>query len=168
MANANNIQRLIDNQNIAIIKLSGSFDGAGGQETGIIKVDASNLNFALNTTGGLKSAGGVGTNALPRYRTSVRALDWSIVGGGQVTLGWDNTVAANQANAIIAICGGNWKWERERWLVENPHFNTSNGNIYLTTLGFGANSSYSITFELKKYGQHYDQGQIEAPSDFNR
>lgn len=166
MANITSFQKLVDTNRKAVIKITNRFDGASGQDSGRLVIDSSNLAFALNTTGGLKTGG---TNALPRYRVDVVKAYGSVSPGGQVLVQYDNTVAANQQNSIVAIFNqGFSNYDEEGHVMNNPHFGTSNGNIIVTTLGIGANGSYDITLELRKDAMHFGAGQHADPAAFNR
>jgi hypothetical protein len=169
MANVTSFQKLRDSNKEAIIKITNRLDGTT-TESGRVVVDASNLAFALNSTGGIKSTGGVGVNPMTRYKIDVVKILASLGPGVQVMLQYDNSIAANQQNSIIAVLGpGFSKVDEEGLFINNPHFTTnSNGNILISTTGLTANSGYDITMWLRKDPTTYSAGQHADPGAFGR
>jgi hypothetical protein len=166
MANIIQKQVLVDSNKRAVIKITGQFDGSG-QETEVEKINAANLAFSLNNNNYIKT--GV-TDQLARYKIDVAKLKWSIK-DAMVKLFFDNTVAANLTNSVIAILGpgaGSFGEEEDAYVITNDHFGTSNGNIMATTLAAGANASYTIVIEVRKDPRHFGMGQHADPAAFNR
>ena len=124
MAIATTMQILHDGQTNLVVQLTGISDGAG-QETNVIKVDASELTPAPDT---LKIVKGT--------------YD---VKGGVVSLSWD----AQTPEPFAHLSGPGELDYRRGGGIPNTD-DPTNGDLLLSTKEFGLNSSYSITLEMKK------------------
>ena len=125
MAIATTMQILHDGQTNLVVQLTGISDGAGGQETNVVKVDVSDLTPVPDT---LKIVKGM-------YDVS----------GGVVSLSWD----AQTPEPFAHLSGpGELDYRRSNGLPNTD--DTTNGDLLLSTKEFGLNSSYSITLEMKK------------------
>jgi hypothetical protein len=153
VANSNAVAKLVDTQQRAVIKMTGIFDGTG-QETGVIKVDASSLAFAMNANNMIMSS-----NTHPRsiYRLAIKKIVYNIgSASGHVKLFYDNSAGLD--GTIIAVRGSGVV-DEEGIVITNPNDSpNSNGDIVLTTLGFAANDSYTILLDIKKDPQSYSRG----------
>jgi len=154
VANSNTVQKLVDSNKRAVIKMSGIFDGSG-QETGVIKVVASSLAFALNANSQIMSS-----NTHPRsiYNLAVNKINYNVgSAGGHVKLAFDNSTGLD---GTIAVLRGAGFLDEEGVVIVNPNSSpNSNGDIVLTTLGMVANDSYTIILDLRKAADSYDRGQ---------
>lgn len=151
MANATTEQRLMDGTHKAVVKLTGTTDGASGQIGGVV-IDVSTLAQAKNANNILMTS-----NADPKsiYRVYVKKILADIY-GGYVTLSWQD----NTANNTMVTLGPGYRefdFEFIGGLITNPSSN-STGDIILNTTGFGANGAYTIVLELKKDGNDYVTG----------
>ncbi len=116
---------LHDGRRNATMQFTGVSDGSG-QETGVVKVDVSELN--------------------PRPVTvKVNRIEYA-VDGGQVKLSWEADVdvdfAVLSGQNILDYCFING--------MVNSAGPGKNGDILLSTLGFEENSSYTIKLDLIK------------------
>ncbi len=155
MANATTEQRLIDATHKAVIKLTGTTDGASGQIGGVV-IDVSTLAYAKNANSELMTSN---TDPKSLYRVYVKKIMADIV-SGFVTLSWQG----NAANNTMITLGPGFKevdFEFMGGLISNPSSN-STGDIILNTSAFGANNAYSIILELKKDGNDYVTGYPNA------
>ena len=122
-------QILHDGARNAVVQITGRSDGTG-QETAVLKVDVSELQP-------------------PAARVAVKRLTYDIT-GGMVELSWKA-----DANVPFAKLEGNNFSDYERiGGLQNAAWGElgANGDIVLTTRGFGLDSSYTIKFDLiKKY-----------------
>lgn len=122
-------QILHDGARNAVVQITGRSDGSG-QETGVTKVDVSELQP-------------------PAARVAITRLTYDIT-GGMVELLWDA-----DADVPFAKLEGNNVSDYERiGGLQNAAWGElgANGDILLTTRGFGLDSSYTIKFDLiKKY-----------------
>jgi hypothetical protein len=146
----------------AVIKLTAKFDGTT-QENNHTRIRANTLYGALNTTGGLLSAGGT---RLPYYGLSIHRLWYDCACDGDVQLFWDADTAG-----MILMLNGNGEYDGAgNWItIPNQTVGTANatGDIGVITRGMTANSSYSIIIEVRKDNAHYQRGQFNDPAAFN-
>lgn len=151
MANATTEQRIIDGTHKAVVKLTGTTDGASGQIGGVV-IDVSTLAYAKNANSALMTSN---TDPKSLYRVYVKKILADVV-GGMVTLSWQGN-AAN--NTMVTLGPGYREFDFEfiGGLMSNPSSN-STGDIILNTSAFGANNAYTIVLELKKDGNDYVTG----------
>lgn len=116
-------QLLKDAENGTLIKLT---NDAGTGETSVLKVDPSTL---LNTDGN-------GT-----YRIEISEITYCI-NGGSVNLLWDATV-----NIPAVVLSGTGRFVDN---IPNIAGAGITGNILLSTIGFVANSTYTIFLRVRK------------------
>jgi len=173
MANQFTYQVLKDTNQKAVIKLTGFFDGASGDESNTARIKANSLYGALATNGFLvaNSQGGAANTAKPYYGLAVEKIwfEANFSGTGHARLYW----TADTSKTIIGISGqgvgvyndnGNWI------TIPNNAAGTANclGDIGVTTFGANvANSTYNIILELRKDNAQYSRGQLEDPAAFN-
>jgi hypothetical protein len=165
MANAFTYQVIKDTTEHAVIKLTGTFDGASGQESNVARIAANTLYGALNAnaTPGLLSSGGT---ALPYYNLAINRLWYDTATDGAVELFWSAATPVT-----IFHLNGNLEYDANgNWItIPNNARGTANciGDIGITTRGMVANSSYTIIMELRKDNAHYQRGQFNDPGAFN-
>jgi hypothetical protein len=171
MANEYTFQKLADTQDKAIIKLTGKFDGSGEEDQ--VRVDVSNLNFALNTAGFI---GASADKAL--YRNTVTAMIYDAhIANGFLELCWQgNTTSAAGNTTMYTLHSGQHTVllddMRYTTVITNPTVdvapeNTS-GDIVFKTTGASNGDSYSVILYLKKDARDYDKGQTADPVAFNQ
>lgn len=125
MAVSATVQKIELGPRNVVFNLTGLGDGAG-QETSVIKVDASLLTPRVKTAKILKLSG--------------------VVDFGVVELFWDALVPVR-----FAVLSGQFSLDYERFGgLPNNAGDSKTGNILLTTLGFEVNSTYTILMELVK------------------
>lgn len=133
MADTVTSQKLKDHATAWAYKFTNESDGTG--ETNVLKVDVSGLTAASNS-------------ALTDQRVNINKIAWSIAGANsKVRLMW-----SGDATNTIAVLTGTGTWDLATNLtapLTNNIANT-NGDIYLSTLGFAAGASYTIIVEGKK------------------
>ena len=165
MPNVFSYQVLKDTTEHAVIKLTGKFDGTGGQENNHARIAANSLYGALNAnaTPGLLSSGG---SALSYYGLNLNRLWYDCSITGDVELYWhaDTTVPLMYLNGNGEYDGaGNWV------TISNGAKGTANcnGDIAIVTRGMIANDSYTIIAEFRKENEYYQRGQFNDPAAFN-
>lgn len=102
-------------------------DGTG--ETEVVKIDASELNFA-------------NTNPI----VDITICSWYISSGKSVEVMFDGTP---NSTAIILTGSGSINFTRGTGEIKNDA-NTPTGDILFSTIGFANNDIYSILLEVKK------------------
>lgn len=159
MANQNLVQKLVDQNKKVLVKMTGTFDGASGQETSVIKVDVSSLAFALNTSGKIMTAN---TNPKSTYRVYPTKIIYSVgINSGYVRLHYDDA-----GDGTLGVLRSSGDIDTEALSLSNPQA-TSNGDICLSTMGAVANDSYTVIMDMRKEATDYDQGQTAEPQPFN-
>jgi hypothetical protein len=158
---------ILDTARRARVQLTGQFDGATGQESQVIKVNTWGLGGALSAAAnGTQLLAGNG-NPRSSYNVSVNRIRYSITPGGMINLAWQGTT---NTQFILLAGSGDIDATRGTDAVIDPLTTGApghTGNIVLTTLGFGANSGYTIQIDMQKTTSQFDQGQIARPKDFN-
>lgn len=176
MANAFTYQVLKDTNQKAVIKITGFFDGASGDETNTSRIQANALYGALATNGYpvANVQGGAANTPLSYYGLAVEKIwfEANFSGTGHARLTWTSGSAAN-TKTIIGISGqgvgvyndnGNWI------TIPNNAAGTAGcvGDIGIQTFGANvANSTYNIVMELRKDNTQYQRGQFNDPAAFN-
>lgn len=162
-------QTVFDGPKKTVMIFTGSFAGAGGDESAVVKVQGLKLSGALavdTNNNVLVSAGG-------NYRTNYNYAITRIVSdiyNCTVQISW---TGGSPATAWIAGPGkGDNNVEEQLGSIWNNATNPT-GNIAFTTANTNAGSSYTIMLELKKGGNSgnsavdYSVGQTVRPVDFN-
>lgn len=175
MANAFSYQVLKDDTQHSVIKLTGSFDGASGQESNIARIQANTLYGALDANGvPLRSSLSVSNTALPYYGLTINRIWYdSATDNGDIQLYWranNSPNAAVESGIPIVFMQGNGEYDGAgNWItIKNPLVNANtNGDIGITTRGQVANASYTIILELRKDNAQYQRGQFNDPAAFN-
>lgn len=119
-------QILHDGVRNVVVQLTGISDGTG-QETNVVKIDASELNPPADS--GLK----------------IKRVRYAVV-GGVVQLSW----AADDPQPFLNLAISDEFDYAKIGGLKNGGGDTANGDILLSTIGFELNSSYSITLEMVK------------------
>lgn len=127
MAITTTSQVLHDGPKNVVMQLTGSSDGAGGQETGVVKVDVSEFDPPCRTV-------------------SVRRVAYD-VNGGVVKLLWDDDSAPVEFLSLSQTGVFDYRLNGGLW---NARDAGESGDILLSTVGFEANSSYSLNLEMVK------------------
>ena len=165
MPNTITNQTLIDSTRRVRVHLTGSFDGASGQESNVIKVNTWGLAGALSLASNNRQLLSGNGNPRSSYNVSIDRIEYSIAGGGQVALAWQGSTNTNFA--ILSGSGELGGDARGTDLALTQSAPAPTGNIVLSTLGVNANGSYTVTIDMKKDPVAFDQGQIQNPKDFN-
>jgi hypothetical protein len=126
-------QKLKDHASAWAYKFTNESDGTG--ETNVLKVDVSGLSAAANSSA-------------TDQRITINKLTWSIAGANsKVKLMWSgdtpNTIAYLSGSGTMDLVNS----------LTAPITNTianTNGDIYLSTLGFTGGAGYTIIVEGKK------------------
>jgi hypothetical protein len=177
MPNINTAVRLMDGTRQGRFLLTGSFDGASGQEAGVLKINSWGLNGALsNATNSrqLLASALNGSYNRGQYFVTITKIQHVISPGGLVTLHLANTARGPIAtNTLVQLSGTGeiGAGRGEEVLLDLARFPDSanmSGNILLTTSGMGANTGYTIAIDFLKDPTKYDQGQVSNPTDFNQ
>lgn len=159
---------LMDSTRHGRVQLTGYFDGTAGQETQVIKINTWGLRGALSAAAnGTQLLAGNG-NPRSSYNVEVTAINYSVSPGGLINLAWQGST-----NTPFAVLTGSGTWDTIRGVDMKIGADIAGaapghtGNVVLSTLGFAANSGYSMTIDFTKDPKVFNQGQIERPKDFN-
>jgi hypothetical protein len=191
-ANKYTYQVLRDTNTEAIIKLTGVFDGTGGQEANGSRITANSFSFALDANGApLRSGLSVSNTALSYYDLQLTGLKYYVnfptntVGGVEVYWnGAGSSQAAQYANSAtifhLNMQGEFGLGEQLPSILNNSGntaygavgsagFNASvgNGDIGVTSTGATGNSAYTLIISLRKNNLMYSRGQFQEPAAFN-
>lgn len=133
MADTVTSQKLKDHATAWAYKFTNESDGTG--ETNVLKVDVSGLTAAANSSA---------TN----QRININKISWSIAGANsKVKLMW----SGDTPNTAVVLSGsGNMDLATNLTApITNDRGNT-NGDLYISTLGFVTGAAYTIIVEGKK------------------
>jgi hypothetical protein len=160
-------QVLKDSTEHAVIKLTGLFDGTGGQEANNVRIQANTLYGALDSSKGNLLVSTANTGPLPYYGLSVFRV-WGINSSinGSAELFWN----AGTKKTIMYVAGTTDYDGYGNWLsIPNNAQGTlgCNGDIGISTTGMSANDAYTIVVELRKDNAMYQRGQFNDPAAFN-
>lgn len=163
-------ERISDTNHRALIKLVGVFDGTG-QASNLTVVDVSSLAFALNANGYIMASN---THPLGAYNVYIKRVMADVNMTGFVKLQWGSTDGVTPLANVEAVVLGpgykdiNFASDGQNGVLKNPipPANTT-GDLLISTLGAGANNSFTIFLELKKESRHFDAGQTADPAAFN-
>jgi len=133
MADSVTSQKLKDHATAWAYKFTNESDGTG--ETNVLKVDVSGLTAASNS-------------ALTNQRVNINKLSWSIAGANsKVRLMW----SGDTPNTIVVLTGtGTIDLATNLTAPLTNTIANTNGDIFLSTLGFTAGASYTVILEGKK------------------
>jgi hypothetical protein len=186
MPNKFSYQVLRDTTTDSVIKLTGVFDGASGNELNVARISANSLSNALATNSYLRanSQGGAANTSLPFYDIQLTGLKYYINFSvsspiGSVELFWSGnntgTAASSYANSATAFhLQGQGEFglgEQLPSILNNSGTGAANtignGDIGIQTTGATANASYTIIISLRKNNAMYQRGQFNDPAAFN-
>jgi hypothetical protein len=174
MANIFSYQVLKDDTQMAVIKLTGVFDGSG-QEENLVRIQANTLSGALDANNvPLRTSLSVSNTAKPYYGLTLNRCWYDTdTGSGSVELYWranNSPNAAPDEGIPILFMQGNGEYDGNgNWItIKNPNVTANtNGDISIHTRGQIANASYTIILELRKENEYYQRGQFNDPAAFN-
>jgi len=172
MPNKFSYQVLKDDTQHAIIKLTGEFDGSGGQENNIARIAANTLYGALDSSKANLLSSAANTGPLSYYGLTIHRIWYDTdTATGDVQLYWANTASASaNSGTPIFFMQGNGEYDGNgNWItIKNPTITpNNNGDIAICTRGQVANASYTIVIEMRKDNAHYQRGQFNDPAAFN-
>ena len=127
MAMTTTEQILYDGARNLVMEFTGRHDGAGGQETEVVKVDVSAL-------------------VPPARLVSIRSIEYD-VSGGTVKLLWGH--ATSPVEFLLLSTANILSYHRISGLP-NGAGPDATGDILLSTIGFGNGSAYSLKLEMLK------------------
>lgn len=163
MGNTIRNQRLVDNNKRCLTKIVLVSDGTN--ESNTVIVNASSLQYALDTTGSIMANN---ANAKSVYRTTVKRITGTSSGANtHIRLQWEG-----DANGEIITFGqGNFDFDFQSMgdgaVITNPEANAT-GNILLSTAGLTSSATITLFIDLRKDSRDYDSGQTKDPVAFNR
>jgi hypothetical protein len=171
MANQFTYQVLKDTNTHSVIKLTGFFDGASGDESNTKRITANSLFGALDSSRANLLISTSNTGPVNFYGLAVNRLwyNCSTSNTGHVRLYW----TADTKQTIMGFGAGQGVYnDNGNWItISNPTLGSANanGNIGIETYGMGslANSVYNIVIELRKDNNTYSRGQDRDPAAFN-
>lgn len=133
MADIVTVQKLKDHASAWAYKFTNESDGTG--ETNVLKVDVSGLTAVANASA-------------TDQRLTINKLTWSIAGANsRVKLMW----SGDSPNTIVHLSGsGTMDLVTNLTSPITNNVANTNGDIYLSTLGFVAGSGYTVIVEGKK------------------
>lgn len=173
MANIFTEQKLSDTHDKLIVKLTGKFDGSGEEQQ--MRVDVSNLNYALNTNGYIMSSN---NDIKDLYRTSIISIIYDVnIANGYLSIQWAGSVGDETGNTDIVVLHSGQNSialdeTRYSTVIDNPiatldPANTS-GDIVFSTTGAEDKDSYTVFMIMKKDSRDYSKGQFADPYAFNK
>lgn len=162
MANILKGQKIIDSTRRTLFKYVFLSDGTAVANTTL--VDASMLQFALNTSGQIMTS-----NANPKttYRTTIKRIFGSAKANSYVTLQWEG--ASN--TEIVTFGNGTFDYDFQSMgdgATISNNDTSPTGDILFTVNGNKMNDSFTLFIDLKKDNNDYDAGQTADPYAFNR
>jgi hypothetical protein len=172
MANKFTYQVLRDSTTDVVIKLTGQFDGASGNETANnIKVVANSFYGALDANSvPLRSSLSVSNTPLPYYNLQLTSAQYFVSMStasppGSVELFWAGNTTANDRTIFYLNGNGEYGSQQQPAILNNAI--NPNGNLGINTYGASANTAYTIILSLRKDNAHYQRGQFNDPAAFN-
>ena len=178
MSNKFTYQVLRDTQTDSVIKITGFFDGASGQEFNGTRIPANTLSGAIATNGYLvaNNQGGAANTTLSYYDLQLTGLKYYVnfpmttVGGVEIYWnGGGSSTAAQYANSSTIFhlnMQGEFGLGEQLPSILNNSIN-GNGDIGVNTTGATSNSAYTLILTLRKNNAMYQRGQLSEPSAFN-
>lgn len=160
MANVIREQKLLDTNKRALLKYVILSDGT--QESNTVLVDASTLEFALNTSGYIMQSG---ANAKSNYRTTIKKIKAYSKTAGSIRLKWHGD--ANSEIITFGTASVDFNFENDGAVISNPEANAT-GDILISTLGMASGDTVTLFLDLKKNSEDFDAGQTADPYAFNR
>lgn len=167
MSNVFSYQVMKDTTEHTVIKLTGLFDGASGDESNTARIQANSLYGALDSSRANLLSSSANTGALPYYNLLLSRVWYDTpANNSDVELYW----TADIPKTIFHLNGNGEYGSSGNWItIPNSTKGTANstGDIGITTRGMGVNSSYTIIIELRKDNYDYQRGQFNEPAAFN-
>lgn len=184
MPNKFTYQILRDTVTDSVIKLTGTFDGASGQEANGSRISANTLYGALDANGvPLYTSLSVSNTALSYYDLQLTGLKYYVNFSttpplGSVEVYWNGagkTQAAQYANSATLFHlnsqGEFGLGEQLPSILNNSGLgvaaNVGNGDLGVATQGAAANSAYTLILAFRKNNAQYQRGQFNDPAAFN-
>jgi hypothetical protein len=177
MSNKFTYQILRDTQTDSVIKLTGVFDGASGDEENVSRIQANSLAYALDANGvQLRSSASLSNTTLSYYDLQVTGVKYYVnfptsnVGG--VELFWNGAGSntslqyANSSTIFHLNLQGEFGLGEQLPSILNNGFG-GNGDIGVKSTGSVANAAYTLIITLRKNNQMYARGQFQDPAAFN-
>lgn len=166
MANVFTYKVLKDTTQKSVIKITGLFDGASGDEANTVRIQANTLYGALDSSRANLLSSVANTGSLPYYGLGIEKLWYSTSNIGAVSIVWSAATPIPafriHGNGIYNDAGGMMTISNEAEGTLN-----CNGNIGIVTNQAGANGNYTIILELRKDNYGYQRGQFNDPAAFN-
>jgi hypothetical protein len=162
MANILKGQKIIDSTRRTLFKYVFLSDGTAVANTTL--VDASMLQFALNTSGQIMTSN---VNPKTTYRTTIKRIFGSAKANSYVTLQWEG--ASN--TEIVTFGNGTFDYDFQSMgdgATISNNDTSPTGDILFTVNGNKMNDSFTLFIDLKKDNNDYDAGQTADPYAFNR
>ena len=162
MANILKGHRIIDSTRRKLVKYVFISDGTAVANTTLL--DASSLQFALNSTGQIMSS-----NVNPRsmYRTSIKRIFGTAKANSYISLQWEG--ASN--TEIVTFGDGSFDYDFQSMgdgaVIPNNETNPT-GDILFSVNGNKVNDTFTLFIDLKKDNNDYDAGQTADPYAFNK
>ena len=162
MANTLKEQRIIDSNKRSLIKYVFLSDGTAVANSTL--VDASTLQFALNTSGYIMTSN---TDPKTNYRTTIKRIFGNAKVNSYISLQW----AGSANDSIVTISNGMFDYDFQSMgdgaVIPNNDPNAT-GDILLTINGNKVNDAFTLFVDLRKNSEDYDAGQTADPYAFNR
>lgn len=162
MANVLKEQRIIDSNKRTLVKYVFVSDGTAVANSTLI--DASTLQFALNTSGYIMTSN---TDPKTNYRTTIKRIFGNAKVNSYVSLQW----AGSANNEIVTISNGSFDYDFQSMgdgaVIPNNDPNAT-GDILFTINGNKVNDAFTLFVDLRKNNEDYDAGQTADPYAFNR
>ena len=162
MANVLKGQRIIDGNKRSLIKYVFLSDGTAVANSTL--VDASSLQFALNTNGYIMSS-----NVDPKssYRTTIKRIFGNAKVNSYITLQWAGTSNAE----IVTIGSGAFDYDFQSMgdgATIPMESDATTGDILFTINNNKNNDAFTLFIDLRKNNSDFDAGQTADPYAFNK
>lgn len=163
MANVLKGQKIIDSNKRALLKYVFISDGTAVANSTLI--DASMLQFALNTNGYIMSS-----NVDPKssYRTTIKRIFGNAKANGYISLQWQG----NANSEIVTLTNGSFDYDFQSMgdgaVIPMNGDTGMNGDILFSINGNKVNDAFTLFIDLRKNSEDFDAGQTADPYAFNR
>lgn len=155
-------QKIIDSNRRTLVKFVFLSDGTAVANTTL--VDASMLNFALNTSGQIMTSN---VNPKSTYRTTIKRIFGNAKANSYVSLQWEG--ASN--TEIVTFGNGSFDYDFQSMGDGATVYNNDTsptGDILFSVNNNKNNDSFTLFIDLKKDNNDYDAGQTADPYAFNK
>lgn len=167
MSNVFTYQVMKDTTEHTVIKLTGLFDGASGDESNATRIQANSFYGALDSSRANLLSSVANTGPLSYYNLLISRVWYDTpASNSDVELFWN----ADIPKTIFHLNGNGEYGSAGNWItISNNTRGSANskGDIGVTTRNMAANSSYTIILELRKDNYDYQRGQFNEPAAFN-